>query len=157
MLSCFLSVDEDLSLLIDTLEVELHQFPLGCGKLLAILTFAALEPASASASGSCRWVRCVINVPIVGEIYSDGFPVAGKLPVAIKERLCLCFCRHPKSQDSCNRCHAADGYFLHRVVFLVEGKLIKVGIATCFLGGIAEEGKLRSHEEAAPVEAELVV
>ena len=65
MLTGFLSVNQNDSLLIHTLKEQLYHFALGSGKPLAILTFTARIPTSIGTAGtSCR-IRGIGYCPIV--------------------------------------------------------------------------------------------
>ena len=75
MLSGFLSIDKDLSLLIDTLEMEFYDVGIGCGEGLAILALTSLIPAAALLGGTRFGVRSIINVPVVGQIHLHGLAI----------------------------------------------------------------------------------
>ena len=65
MLSGFLSIDEDLGLLIDALEVEFYHLALGCGKHLTILALPTRIPTAIGTTGTCNWVGGIGNSPVV--------------------------------------------------------------------------------------------
>ena len=92
MLSCLLTVDEDRGTLVDALEVEAHQLTLWRGKLLAILAHPAGIPAAAGARGSVLGVRSSVDVPVVGQVDTDGLAVLGEHPVIV-EQLALLLCQ----------------------------------------------------------------
>ena len=48
MLPRLLSIDINFGLLIDSFEVKLHDVGVGCGKRLAVLALAGLEPSATS-------------------------------------------------------------------------------------------------------------
>ena len=88
MLTSLLSVDEYLGTLVDSLEVQTHQFALRSLELLAVLTLTAMKPSSASACGTRRRVGSIIDVPVMRQIHHDSLAVTSKLPAAIKQLLC---------------------------------------------------------------------
>ena len=65
MLSGLLPVDEDFGLLVDTLEVELHQFADGCLEAFAILALTCGIPATTRASSAFLRIGSRKDVPVV--------------------------------------------------------------------------------------------
>ena len=92
MLASLLSIDEDLGTLVDAFEVELHQLAIGRLEGLPILTLASRIPSSAGACSSRLGVRSAIDVPVVGQVNTNGLSFSGKLPSKVKE--CLLLGRH---------------------------------------------------------------
>ena len=95
MLPCFLSINIDLSLLVDSLKMELYNFGFWGAKLLSIFALAARIPATTSSSGTCRRIGSLVDIPVMGQIDVNGFPIAGKLPTTIEQRLRLGICTIP--------------------------------------------------------------
>ena len=85
MLTSLLSVHEHLGSLIDAFEEEFHHLARRSFEQLAILAFAALEPAAAGSGGTCLRVGCVEDVPVVRQVDSSCFSIAGELPPAVEE------------------------------------------------------------------------
>ena len=85
MLTGLLPVHEHLGSLIDTFEMEFHHLACRSFERLAIFAFSALEPAAASSGGTCLWVGCVENVPVVRQVDRCCFSIADELPTAVEE------------------------------------------------------------------------
>ena len=89
MLPGFLSINEDLSLLIDALEIQLHHIGIRRLERLAIFAFTTRIPATASTRCTCCRIGRLVNVPIMRQIDGNGFTLTRKLPTIVEERLCL--------------------------------------------------------------------
>ena len=71
----------------DALEVQLHKVTTRRLKHLPVLALAACEPAATRPCSTCSRVGSVVDIPVVGKVYCDGLPIAGKLPAAVEELL----------------------------------------------------------------------
>ena len=101
MLSCLLSVDQHGGMLIDTLEEEFHHLTFRSLEAFAILAFAGLEPTTTRARHTYGGVGSSVDVPVVGEVNTDGLAILRELPIGIKKGLLLSKGTTREEKDEC--------------------------------------------------------
>ena len=132
MLSGFLSVDKNFSLLIDTLKVELYNLSIRGLETLLILTFSGMIPASASSRSTRFGVGNRKDIPVVRQINSRGFAVVSKLPAIVKKLFSLCHGAYPCTEHH-QKHHRSFHTFSFNSLLIVCAKIQKKQILPQYL------------------------